>query len=250
MTVDQATTADPARPLARQSGSRWTGGRIVGVVFSSLAAVVGIVLLIGGGALIGAYASARDGDGFFTTDTKHLQRPAYAITTGDIDLGTNPAGWAPSDLLGTVRVTVEGATRQPVFLGIAPTADVNRYLHGVGRAELTDFSDGTPRYDLHRGGSPAAPPGARRFWVAETHGTGQQRLDWNAKSGNWSVAVMNADAARGVSVDANAGVKIDWVIWVGIGLAIIGLVLLAGGITLIVRIARRARRDGAIAAAP
>ena len=57
---------------------------------------------------------------------------------------------------------------------------------------------------------------------------------------------MNADAARGVSVDANAGVKIDWVIWVGIGLAIIGLVLLAGGITLIVTIARRARRDGAI----
>ena len=48
MTVDQTTTAYPAPPLARQPGSRWTGGRVVGVVFSSLAAVVGIVLMIGG----------------------------------------------------------------------------------------------------------------------------------------------------------------------------------------------------------
>jgi hypothetical protein len=56
---------------------------------------------------------------------------------------------------------------------------------------------------------------------------------------------MNAGATRGVSVDASAGVKIDWVIWVGIGFAIVGLVLLVGGITLIVKIARRARGESA-----
>jgi hypothetical protein len=58
---------------------------------------------------------------------------------GDIDLGSDP-GWAPNDLRGTVRVTVDGGT-------------------------------------------------------------------------------MSADAARGVSVDASAGVEFDWGMWVGVGLA-------------------------------
>src|SRR5439155_25713398 len=140
-------------------------------------------------------------------------------------------------------------SRKPVFLGIAPTADVKRYLRGVGQAELTEFY-GAPRYDVRAGGAPAAPPGAQGFWVAETHGTGQQRLNWDSRAGNWSVAVMNADAARGVSVDADAGVKFDWGIWVGVGLAVVGLILLAGGIVVIVTIARRAKRDTVIAATP
>src|SRR4051812_16511755 len=256
MTSEQATTTDPAPagptpPPAPRSSSNWTGGRVVGVVFSSFAALIGAALLIGGLFLIGAYAFARDDDGYFTTATKHLQRNAYAITTGNVDLGSDPAGPAPSDVLGTVRVTVDGGSSQPVFLGIAPTADLNRYLRGVGRAELTDFADfaGAPRYDVRAGGAPAGPPGAKGFWVAETHGTGQQRISWDSRSGNWSVAVMNADAARGVSVDADVGAKLDWLVWVGVGLTLVGLALLAGGVILIVTIARRAGRETVIPAA-
>jgi hypothetical protein len=251
--MEQTTTADPAAagptpPPAPRSSSSWTGGRVVGVVFSSFAALVGAGLLIGGLFLVGAYAFARDDDGYFTTATKHLQRNAYAITTGNVDLGSDPAGPAPSDVLGTVRVTVDGGSSRPVFLGIAPTADLNRYLRGVGQAELTEFY-GAPRYDVRAGGAPAAPPGAQGFWVAETRGTGQQRLNWDSRAGNWSVAVMNADAARGVSVDADVGAKLDWLIWVGAGLTVLGLVLLAGGVILIVRIARRAGRETVIPAA-
>jgi hypothetical protein len=249
MTIEQTTTADPAPAPAPRSSSNWTGGRVVGVVFSSFAALFGAALLIGGVFLVGAYAFERGDDGYFTTSTKHLQRNAYAITTGNVDLGSDPAGPASSDVLGTVRVTVDGGSRKPVFLGIGPTADVKRYLRGVGQAELTEFY-GAPRYDVRAGGAPAAPPGAQGFWVAETHGTGQQRLNWDSRAGNWSVAVMNADAARGVSVDADVGAKLDWLIWVGVGLTPVGLALLAGGVILIVTIARRARPETVIPAAP
>jgi hypothetical protein len=249
MTVDQTTTADPAPPPATRPSSGWTGGRVVGVVFSSMAALIGAAFLIGGVVLIGAYAFARDDDGYLTTSTKHLQRDAYAITTGNVDLGGDPVGWAPSDVLGTIRLTVDGGSRRPVFLGIGPTAGVKTYLRGVGQAELTDF-DGTPRYDVRGGRAPATPPGALPFWVAETHGTGQQRLNWDSRAGNWSVVVMNADAARGVSVDADVGVKLDWLIWVGIGSAVVGLAVLAGGIALIVMLARRARPAAVTPAAP
>ena len=36
---------------------------------------------------------------------------------------------------------------------------------------------------------------------------------------------MNADASRGVDLDVDAGAKVSWLIWVGIGLTIIGLVI-------------------------
>lgn len=250
MAIDQTTATDSAPPPPPERRSNWTGGRVVGVVFSSLGALIGAALLIGGLVVIGAYAFARDDGGFFSSSTKHLQRPAYAITTGNIDLGADPADWAPNDLRGTVRVTAEGATERPIFLGIGPTGDVNRYLGGVGRAELTDYIDGRPRFDMHPGGPPAGPPGAQHFWAAASHGSGQQRLDWDARAGQWSVAVMNADAARGVSVDADVGIKIDWLIWVGVGLALVGLAVLGGGVALIVIIARRARPRSAFDGAP
>jgi hypothetical protein len=221
-----------AAPPPARSGSGWTGGRITGMVFSSLGGLIGIVMLLGGLALIA--------DGYFSTDNERLRSPAYALTAEGLDLGGDPADWAPSDVLGTVRITVESAAGRPVFAGIGPTDDVDGYLGQVGHSEVTDFSDGSPTYDAHPGGSPATRPGDETFWVAESEGPGQQRVEWDVEGGDWSVVVMNADAARGVAVEADAGVKIGWVIWVGVGLAVVGLVLTAGCVLLILRIGRRA----------
>jgi hypothetical protein len=223
-----------------QARSGWTGGRVAGMVFSSLGALIGLVMLLGGLALVAAYAFGRDDDGFFSTNDERLRTPAYALTAEGLDLGGDPADWAPSDLLGTVRVTVESAAERPVFAGIGPTDDVDGYLGRVAHSEVTDFSDGSPTYEDHRGGPPATRPGAQNFWVAQSEGPGQQRVEWDAEGGDWSVVVMNADAARGVAVEADAGVKVGWVLWVGLGLAVVGLVLLAGCVVLILRIGRRA----------
>ena len=53
---------------------------------------------------------------------------------------------------------------------------------------------------------------------------------------------MNADAARGIDVEADAGVKLGWVIWAGLGMFVVGLLMSAGAIVVILLIGRRASR--------
>jgi hypothetical protein len=51
---------------------------------------------------------------------------------------------------------------------------------------------------------------------------------------------MNADAARGIDVEADAGIKLDWAIWAGLGMFVVGLLMTAGAVIVILLIGRRA----------
>lgn len=241
--ADRPAPPPPPPPPPSRTTSNWNGGRIVGMVAASLAALVGLLLLLGGLALIGAYAFARDDDGFFTSGDEHLSSAAYAITTDDLNLNADVADQVPEDLLGTVRVRAESTGARPLFVGIARTEDVDGYLGRVARSELTDFRHHEPVYRQLAGRAPAGPPGAQSFWVAESRGSGEQTAEWDVASGSWTIVAMNADAARGVSVDADLGARVGWLIWLGIGLAVVGLVLTATGLILIIVISRRASRD-------
>jgi hypothetical protein len=212
----------------------------LGVVFSSIAGLVGVGLLLGGLGLVAVHAFARDDDGYYTSDREHLQSPGFAIATDDLDLDFGAGGWTPGDVFGTVRVRAESSNGDPVFVGIAPTSDVDRYLSGVGHSQVTDFAGGDPRYDVQPGRAPRSRPDAQDFWVSQAAGGGEQIVSWDVESGNWSAVAMNADAARGVSVDADAGVKVGWLVWLGIGLAVFGALMAATGVILVLRIGRRA----------
>jgi CHASE1-domain containing sensor protein len=54
---------------------------------------------------------------------------------------------------------------------------------------------------------------------------------------------MNADGARGIDVEADAGIKLDWAIWAGLGLFLVGLLMSVGAVIVILLIGRRASRD-------
>src|SRR5947207_2456232 len=88
------TSANAARPQRN-----WKASRVIGMVFASIGALIGLALLIGGVAVIIAYASGRD-DGYFNTDRHTLNSSTYAITTEDIDLGAGELDWAPDKILG------------------------------------------------------------------------------------------------------------------------------------------------------
>ena len=227
---EERAGASPARP-------RWTAGRVVGMVFASIGGLIGLALVAAGIAVIAAYAFDRDDDGYFNTDRKQLRTPTYAITTGKIDLGADEVDWAPDAVLGNIRLQVEAAGK-PVFVGIGPDDDVNRYLGDVSHAELTDIDGGQPQFDPHRGRAPQRPPGRQSFWVAQAQGSGEQAVTWDAEFGRWTAVVMNADAARGVDVRADAGIKLGWAIWAGIGMVVIGLLITAGAAVLILRLGR------------
>jgi hypothetical protein len=235
---DQRSTSDTG---ASQARSRWSASRVIATVFTSIGGLIGLALLVGGIAVIVSYAFGRDDDGYFTSDRKQLESATYAITTEDIDLGVDAVDWAPDGTLGNVRLRVDGGEK-PVFVGIGSDDDVDRYLGDVAHDELIDFDGDDPMFDLHQGRKPRTPPGKQDFWVAEAEGSGEQALTWDAEFGRWTAVVMNAEAAREIDVEADAGVKLDWAIWAGIGMFVVGLLMTVGAVVVILLIGRRATR--------
>jgi hypothetical protein len=62
----------------------------------------------------------------------------------------------------------------------------------------------------------------------------------------FSAATVNGAIAAPVSDPAitsmGSGVKLDWAIWAGLGMLVVGLLVTAGTVLLMLRIGRRARR--------
>ena len=185
-------------------------GRIVLTVIGALLLVPALALGIAGSVLVWAHATQRDADGFFTSDGGRLETVASAITSEQIDLGVQPGGRERRFDLGdlaTVRLTVDPQSETPVFVGIGPEDDVDRYLDGVAHAKIDDIDTDPFRvtYDFVEGGEPAGPPGDEDFWAATAEGSGRQTLEWELESGQWTVVAMNADGSAGVSLDASVG---------------------------------------------
>ncbi len=108
---------------------------------------------------------------------------------------------------------------EPVFVGIAPTDQVSRYLTGVAHTSVSDV-DSWPfdaDYDERAvaGEGKPAPPGDQRIWAASVQGAGTQTLEWDVDDGDWSVVVMNADGSRGVDAEVEAGAKVPFLSEIG-----------------------------------
>jgi hypothetical protein len=222
--------------------------RVVMLVIGILLALTGLGLGAAGTGVLVAYGAGGDADGFLTSPAFDLQTDAYAITAEELELVQAPGDWTPWGDRLDLRVTVN-ASEQPVFVGIAPRADVAAYLDGVAHDELQrlDLPDAT--YLPSGGDREPASPATETFWAESAQGTGTQTLTWSAEAGRWAVVVMNADASPGVAVEATAGAHTDLLLPIGIGLLIAALVLLGAGTALIVA-AVATSRDTAPTAPP
>lgn len=220
----------------------WTGGRIVALVAGCLAGLVALGLLMGGGAATWLNVSERDAAGYVTSPEQVFTTPTYALTSGEIDLGTSDVA-APADVLGTVRIRVTATDpSRAVFVGIAPRAAVDAYLAGVGHAVITGWTStrSAPRSSV--GGGLPVRPATLGIWSAWSSGLGTQQVTWRPTAGAWTVVVMNADGRRGVSVRADAGATIPALRWIAVGLLVGGGLLLVGAVLLVVGSVRRASR--------
>jgi hypothetical protein len=92
-------------------------------------------------------------------------------------------------------------------------------------------------------------PAGQEFWVASATGAGRQALTWDIQAGDWDVVVMNADASRGVTVDATAGIKTGLLLPIGIGLLAGGLAT-GGGAAVLIVVALKKEEGGPAAARP
>ncbi len=210
-----------------------SGGRIVLIVVGCIVGLIGLAILIGGSALLWANQALRDGDGFFDTRTERFSTPLQAIVSESLDIDDIPGD---SGQWASLRIRAERPDGRPVFVGIGPRADVQAFLSGVPHAVVTDIDLDPFRvtYSPRLGRRLAQPPGAQGFWAARASGPGQQTLTWDVEGGDWQAVVMNPDTAAGVAVDASFGVKVSYLLWVAIGLIVLGVLLLGGGVTMAV----------------
>jgi hypothetical protein len=207
------------------------------LILGALMGLVGTALLIGGSVLSAASASQRD-NGFFTSPTETFSVGSYAVTSPGLDLaGDLRASTGAPFNIATLRL--QAASAEPggnVFIGIGPTDAVNQYLSSVHHSEVSDLSYSPFRvhYRDVPGSSVPTPPATETFWAESASGPGTQHIDWNPRSGNWSVVVMNADASSGVTVNMAAGVHSGLLGPLAVGLLIGGIVLFLVGAAMVV----------------
>ena len=202
-------------------------------------------MVAGGGAIAVGQGVATDGDGYFRFTLDRLESSGVAIATTDTwlddvegDASPGLLDWIDLDL----RLRVDGAnTTDDVFVGIARSADVERYLAATAFSEIVELDDHTPTYREVTGSSSIEPPTDQDFWAVTASGPGEQELTWNARGGRWSVVVMNADGSPVVSADVQVGAKSGAVTPFAVFLLVTGGVIVLAGVAMIV-IGARGRR--------
>jgi hypothetical protein len=218
----------------------WTAGRVVSLVIGSVLLFAAAGSLIGGGVLLLADRTGRDG-GYLSTPAARVSTGTYAVTTDSFRLEGAGLDWAVDNVLGRARVEATASDgRTALFVGIARSADAARYLSGVGRARIDNLDlRGNPgpgntwQTTERAGAAPATPPGQAGIWDASTSGPGTQVLTWRPTAGNWTVVVMRADGGAGVSADVRAGATLPGLPWIAGSIMGVGVVLLAIGALLV-----------------
>jgi hypothetical protein len=232
-----------------------TAGRIALVITGALTALLASLLVLGGSlALYGEVE--KNNDGYLTTDSERFTADTRALATENLDMDLGGGDWVvePGDL-GKVRLEAESRDGKPLFVGIARTSDVERYLSGVphttvDHVEAGPFDSFDADYTRHMGHTRPASPEHAGIWAASNQGLGTQTVDWEIEDGDWSVVVMNADGSLGVDADISAGADIPFLNelgWTALGSGSFVLVL---GIGLVVLAVRRPRGDDPSAPAP
>jgi hypothetical protein len=226
-----------ARPTTRpptQSATPWTTGRVLALAFGTLVLLVSLGFGIAGATLAFADSQLRDDAGFLMSGDQPVATQTYAVVSQDVELHSD-VSWLPEALLGDAKVTATSSTGDPVFVGVASSADVVSYLGNVEHVVVTDLRMngdlGDPTYRTVPGvGTPGAPA-AQDFWVAQASGTGTQSIQWTLESGTYTVVVMDPGGGTGVFADVAAGVTVPGMSWV------VGVLLSLAGTGLIIAIA-------------
>ncbi|KAD3632944.1 DUF4389 domain-containing protein [Arthrobacter yangruifuii] len=215
-------------------------GRIALIVIGSLLLLAGLTAGAAAAA-VGILATGQSENGYLSVPEETYSVGTYALISDDVDINGISAG----DNVG--RVQIRGtAPDGELFIGIAARADVDRYLAGVPHSQLGDvrFDPFSAEYEETAGAGIPAPPGLQDFWAASSEGPGTREIDWPLQEGNWTVVVMNADAAPRVTADLQAGVRVE-VLGPLAGWLILGaVVLVLGGIALILAGILTGRKGG------
>lgn len=235
-----ATPPTPPPPGQRKLGA----GHVVAIIGGFLLLIPGLGMFGGGALALTGQAIATDDDGYFEFTLDRLAADGVAIATADLrfDGDAEATDWLLDWLDVDVRLQVDGArSTGDVFVGIARSDDVDRYLTGSAYSELVEVDGRTPVYLTMSGDRRIETPLTQQFWTVSESGPGMQELTWEARPGRWSVVVMNADGSPDVAADVEVGAKTGALTPIAVTLLVMGGLLVAVSVGLIVGGARGRR---------
>ncbi|MDX2382177.1 MAG: DUF4389 domain-containing protein [Acidimicrobiia bacterium] len=211
-------------------------GRVIALVIGSLLSLAALGMLFGAGAIGLATAVERDDDGYFDFRLDRIESETVAVVSDDITLssGSDAPEWLFDLLDVEIRIGAASALSTDMFIGIAPTRDVDRYLADSAHDVVLEIDGQTAELAPRSGVDEVEPPTDQDFWTESASGPGTQVIEWEVEGGNWTVVVMNADASAGISADVEVGVRAGVLVAVAFVMLGLGLLLLIGGVGLIV----------------
>ena len=217
-------------------------GRVLLVALGAVGALLGLALAAAGVVLL--VLTGRD-----TT----FGGAEAALSTDRYALVTEAAGLGGGGIDATVRVRVRpNPGGGPVFVGVAPAADVDRYLAGADYDELVDVRLSPLRATLvpSDGTRAPLPPADGPRWTVSASGAGEQTIDVPVRDGGQRLVIMNADAAAGLEVTAALSVRAPFLRRLALGLLVAGAVVAPIGALLLAAGVRRVLRSGPLPVEP
>ncbi|WP_239561412.1 hypothetical protein [Micromonospora luteifusca] len=223
--------------------------RFVRAIVGVLLLVVGIPALLAGGALWLVTRHA-DPDGAFAARFETIRTPGHAVVVTDLDRLLRQA--APFTRTGQTLLRLDARTADgPAFLGLAPTAEVRRWLESVPHASVrrVTLAQGPLPVRLDpagpTAGGPADPAGSpagavplsplgRASWLRQGIGS----LEWSADdlAGEpMSLVVMRPDGGADLTLDLRAEVQAGWTGPATWGLLATGVLLVVCALLLLLR---------------
>jgi len=201
--------------------------------------VTALVLALAGTAALAANV-LRDGNGYFNWPTKTFTSSGYAVAMKTVDISHAPQ-WVFSEA-GLDSVRVKAQSDRPIFIGIARTADLERYLRGTEHDDVSGLSYNPFQvsYDHTNGDAPPRAPANESIWVKSTSGSGNVALAWHPRPGSWRAVVMNADGSRGVTANLQFGARTSLLWW--LGAALLGAAVLAAAVATALHFRARVER--------
>ena len=195
----------------------------------------GIILTVGGGVVAaggGALVAAVGSDSTLTSDHHAITSQTSALVTDEGNINDFDAGF-----LGHpgIKLSFSGSDK-PVFVGVGPADEVDRFLAGAEVETVTDF-DVRPfelTTTVHEGTKPLASPLDQSFWVAQAEGTSAAATTWKIHDGSYRVVVMNVDGSPGIDVDGRFGLHVPRLTAVGRTLLGSGLGVLLIGVAVLI----------------
>lgn len=203
--------------------------KVVLIVLGTVALVVGLGAVTFGSllaAFVGSDDTVHSGAHQVGTPTTVLVSPTERVSHAN-RLRTG---------IGAVTITMTAhSAGRPVFLGVARTEDVDRYLNQVAFDEVTNFDISPYRVQTvrHDGFRTPDPPTQQSFWVATATGP-DANLQWRVTDGDYRLVVLNADATPGVSATAEFGLKIGGLFGIAVAVLLLGGLLVVIGAVLLV----------------